>query len=112
VGQNITTPCWAARLVAPGHDKVLPLEPEFIVSKGRSGDAGLRGHGGQALSSQLRPALIGTRCGLSRQRSVLSASAPVTPVLDAGGHSVIVCKPSSHPLIQDYLTGIELPVVD
>jgi hypothetical protein len=33
-------------------------------------------------------------------------------VLDAGGHSVIVCKPSSHPLIQDYLTGIELPVVD
>jgi hypothetical protein len=28
----------AARLVAPGHDKVLPLEPEFVVSKGRSGD--------------------------------------------------------------------------
>jgi hypothetical protein len=24
-------PCWGATLVAPGHDKVVPLQPEFIV---------------------------------------------------------------------------------
>src|SRR3954451_13156665 len=32
--------------------------------------------------------------------------------LDAGGHFICVCKPSSHPLIQEYLTGIELPMVE
>ncbi len=32
--------------------------------------------------------------------------------MDAGGHFIFVCKPSSHPLIQEYLAGIELPVVE
>src|SRR5258708_10867849 len=27
----------------------------------------------------------------------------------AGGHFLFVCKPSSHPTIEEYLTGIELP---
>ena len=30
-GRSISTACWRATLVAPGHDKVIPLEPEFIV---------------------------------------------------------------------------------
>jgi hypothetical protein len=29
--RSISTRCWGATLVAPGHDKVIPLEPEFIV---------------------------------------------------------------------------------
>ena len=33
-------------------------------------------------------------------------------VLDAGGHFIFVCKPSSHPLIQEYLTGAEVPVLE
>ena len=33
-------------------------------------------------------------------------------MLDAGGHFIFVCKPSSHPLIQEYLTGIDLPTVE
>jgi hypothetical protein len=33
-------------------------------------------------------------------------------VLDTGGHFIFVCKPSSHPLIEEYLTGIDLPMVE
>ena len=33
-------------------------------------------------------------------------------VLDTGGHLIFVCKPSSHPLIQEYLTGADLPVLE
>jgi len=33
-------------------------------------------------------------------------------VLNADGHFIFVCKPSSHRLIQDYPTGIDLPVVE
>ena len=32
-------------------------------------------------------------------------------MLDRGGHFIFVCKPSSHPLIQEYLTGADLPVL-
>jgi hypothetical protein len=31
-------------------------------------------------------------------------------VQDAGGHFTFVCKPASHPSIQEYLTGAALPV--
>jgi hypothetical protein len=30
-----------ATLVAPGHDKVIPLQPEFILAEGRQAEAGL-----------------------------------------------------------------------
>jgi hypothetical protein len=33
-------------------------------------------------------------------------------VLDTGGHFIFVCKPSSHPLIQEYLTGADPPVLE
>ena len=33
-------------------------------------------------------------------------------MLNTGGHFIFVCKPSSHALIQEYLTGIELPTVE
>jgi hypothetical protein len=33
-------------------------------------------------------------------------------VRDAGGHFIFVCKPSSHPLIQEYLSGIDLPTLE
>lgn len=33
-------------------------------------------------------------------------------VLDTGGHLIFVCKPSSHPLIQEYLTGADLAVLE
>jgi len=32
-------------------------------------------------------------------------------VLAAGGHFLFVCKPSSHPTIEEYLTGVELPAL-
>ena len=47
----------AATLVAPGHDKVIPLEPEFINPQDGAEKAGLREHGGQAVVGRARPAL-------------------------------------------------------
>ena len=32
--------------------------------------------------------------------------------MDTGGRLIFVCKPSSHPLIQEYLTGAELAVLE
>ena len=33
-------------------------------------------------------------------------------VLDAGGHFLFVCRPSSHPPIQEYLIGADLPELE
>ncbi len=33
-------------------------------------------------------------------------------MLDTGGHFIFVCKPASHPLIQEYLAGADLPVLE
>ena len=30
-------------------------------------------------------------------------------MLAESGHFIFVCKPTSHPLIQEYITGVELP---
>ena len=53
-------------------------------------------------------------------RSIRSISAticsrvttPCQATLDAGGHFIFVCKPSSHPLIEEYLTGIDPPTFE
>ena len=97
----------AATLVAPGHDKVMiPLEPEFIVP----GQDGARekqdcenmaaklvvGRPRRALRRALTRSISVTICSLansSARRCWIAAS-----------HFIFVCKPSSHPLIQEYLT--------
>jgi hypothetical protein len=101
----------AATLVAPGHDKVVPLAPEFIVPQdgaekqdceNRAAKRWLTAHSQRY--APLDPVYLGDDL-FSRQ--------PLCPaVLDAGGHFIFVCKPSSHPLIQQYLTGAEVAVLE
>ena len=97
----------AATLVAPGHDKVVPLEPEFIVPQdgvekqdceNRAAKRWLSAHGQRYTA--LDPIYLGD--------DLFSRQPLCQAVLDAGGHFIFVCKPASHPLIQEYVTGAEV----
>jgi len=101
----------AATLVAPGHDKVVPLEPEFIVPQdgaekqdceNRAAKQWLATHGQRYAA--LDPVYLGD--------DLFSRQPLCQAVLDAAGHFIFVCKPSSHSLIQEYLTGADLPVLE
>ena len=100
----------AATLVAPGHDKVVPLEPEFIVPQdgadkqdceNQAAKRWLAAHGRRYAT--LDPVYLGDDL-FSRQPLCEAVQA-------AGGHFIFVCKPASHPLIGEYLTGIDLPTL-
>lgn len=98
----------AATLVAPGHSRVVPLEPEFVVPQdghdkqdceSMAARRWLAAHG--ARYARLDPVYLGDDL-YSRQ--------PICQAVRAtGGHFLFVCKPSSHPTIEEYLTGVELP---
>ena len=98
----------AASLVAPGHNQVVPLEPEFIVPQdgaekqdceSRAARRWLAAHGPQY--AHLKPIYLGD--DLFSNQPICQA------VLDAGGHFIFTCKPSSHKTIQEYIAGVRLP---
>ena len=95
-------------LMAPGHARVVPLEPEFIVPQdgaekqdceSRAARRWLDAHGRRY--ARLGAVYLGD--DLYSRQPVCEA------VLATGGHFLFVCKPDSHPTLQEYLTGIELP---
>jgi len=100
-----------ATLVAPGHDKVIPLPPEFIVPQdgadkqdceNAAAKRWLAAHGSRYAA--LKPVYLGDDL-FSRQPLCEAVKA-------AGGDFIFVCKPSSHPLIQEYVAGAELPACE
>jgi hypothetical protein len=96
-----------ATLVAPGHDKVIPFPPEFIVPQdgadkqdceNAAAKRWLAAHGSRC--AVLQPIYLGDDL-FSRQ--------PLCEAVKAAyGDFIFVCKPSSHPLIQEYIAGAEL----
>jgi len=106
----------AATQVAPGHDKVVPLDPEFVVPRDgaekqdcENGVAKrwLATHGQRYAA--LDPVYLGP---VYFGDDLFSRQPLCQAVSDAGGHFIFVCKPSSHPLIQEYLTGAAVPVLE
>ena len=94
----------AATLVAPGHDKVIPLPPEFIVPQdgaqkqdceSAAAKRWLATHGGHY--ADLAPVYLGD--------DLFSRQPMCEAVLAQGASFIFVCKPSSHRLIEEYLTG-------
>jgi hypothetical protein len=94
-------------LVAPGHDKVIPLPPEFIAPQdgtekqdceNAAAKRWLATHG--AGYARLDPIYLGD--------DLFSRQPLCEAVREVGGHFLFVCKPSSHPLIQEYITGVDL----
>jgi hypothetical protein len=98
----------AATLVAPGHNRVVPLPPELVVPQdghdkqdceSRAARRWLERHG--ARYARLDPVYLGDD---------LYACQPICQAVTAArGHFLFVCKPDSHPTLSEYLTGIELP---
>ena len=98
----------AATLVAPGHQRVLPLLPEFVAPQdgcnkqdceSRAARRWLAKHG--ADYAGLNPVYLGD--------DLFSRQPICTAVRDAGGHFLFVCKPASHPAIEEFLAGLKPP---
>ena len=97
----------AATLVAPGHNRAVPLEPEFILPQdghekqdceSRAARRWLATHGLQY--ARLRPVYLGD--DLFSRQPICEA------VLATGGHFLFVCKPESHATIEEFRSGIVL----
>ena len=97
----------AATLVAPGHNRAVPLEPEFIVPQDghdkqdcetRAVRRWLRAHA--AHYARLKPVYLGD--------DLFSRQPICRAVLDEGAHFLFVCKPDSHPAIEEFRAGIKL----
>ena len=101
----------AAALVAPGNERALPLEPEFITPQdgaekqdceSRAMLRWLSRHG--AKYARLKPVYMGD--DLSSRQPTCEA------VLAAGGHFLFTAKPSSHPTLYEWLAGAEVPAME
>jgi hypothetical protein len=97
----------AATIVAPGHNRAVPLEPEFIVPQD--------GHEKQDRESRAARRWLATHGAHYRRFDPvylgddLFARQPIREaVLAAGGHFLFVCKPDSHPAIEAFRAGIPL----
>jgi len=96
-----------ASIVAPGHQHVLPLAPEFIVPQDgaekqdcerNAAKRWLARHGGSL--AHVRPVFLGDD---------LFACQPVAVAMrDAGGNFILTCKPASHRTVTEYLYGARL----
>jgi hypothetical protein len=101
----------AATLVAPGHDKVIPLQPEFIVPQDGADKQDcesvaakrwLAAHG--ASYAHLGPVYLGD--------DLFSRQPMCEAVLAQDASFLFVCKPVSHVLIQEYLAGVAVPTLE
>jgi hypothetical protein len=97
----------AATIVAPGHNRAVPLEPEFITPQD--------GHDKQDCESRaVRRWLVTHGKRYARFRPIylgddLFSRQPICQaVLAAGGHFLFVCKPESHKAIEGFRAGIVL----
>ena len=99
-----------ATLVAPGHDKVIPLEPEFIVPQDGAEKQDCE-NGGQALAAAHGARYAELEADLSRRRSVL---APAALRGGAGDRRPFHLRMQAIVPSADrgVLTGIGLPIVE
>jgi hypothetical protein len=96
----------AATLVAPGHNRVLPLMPEFITPQDgaekqdcerNAAKRWLQQHGERV--RELRPVYLGD--------ALFSSQPMCVAVLAQGGDFLFVCKQDSHKTLYEYLRGAE-----
>ena len=96
----------AATLVAPGHNRVLPLMPEFITPQDgaekqdcerNAAKRWLERHGEHM--RPMRPVYLGD--------ALFSSQPMCAEVLAQGGDFLFVCKEDSHKTLYEYLRGVE-----
>ncbi len=93
-------------VVSPGHNRVIPLEPEFIVPQD--------GHDKQDCETAAAKRWIATYAARYRGRKVtllgddLYSRQPLCEqILGAGLDFIFVCKPTSHATLYEWLEGLE-----
>ena len=101
----------SAAMVAPGHDRALPLQPEFIAPQdgaekqdceSRAAHRWLATHGPKY--AHLRPIYLGDE---------LSSRQPTCEAVTAiGGHFLFTAKPSSHATLYEWLDGADVPAME
>ena len=101
----------SAALVAPGHDRALPLEPEFIAPQdgtekqdceARAMHRWLGLHGPRY--ARLKPIYLGD--------DLCSRQATCEAVRAVGGHFLFTAKPTSHKTLYSWLDGAEVPSIE
>jgi hypothetical protein len=101
----------SAVMVAPGNDRALPLEPEFITPQDgadkqdcehRAMARWLAAHGPQY--AHLKPIYLGD--DLSSRQATCEA------VRAIGGHFLFTAKPTSHKTLYSWLDGAEVPTLE
>jgi len=96
-----------ASLVAPGHQQVLPLPPEFIAPQDGAAKQDCERNAAKRWLAKHGPPL-------ARYRPIylgddLFACQPIaTAIQNCGSNFILSCKPASHKTIAEYLTGAEL----
>ena len=100
----------SAAMVAPGHDRALPLEPEFITPQdgaekqdceSRATHRWLAAHG--PTYARLKPIYLGDD---------LSSRQPTCEAVQAiGGHFLFTAKPASHKTLYSWLDGADVPTM-
>lgn len=96
-----------ATLVAPGHKTVVPLPPEFVRPQDGAAKQDCEPMAARRWLARvgigyawLKPVYLGDD---------LYAHQPMCEAIQAaGGSFVLVCKPSSHKTLNEYLTGVDL----
>jgi hypothetical protein len=97
----------AAKVGAPGHNRAVPLEPEFIVPRdghekqdceSRAARRWLAAYG--AKYAKLKAVCLG--------EDLFSRQPICEAVLEQGLHFMFVSKPDSHPAIEEFRSGVEL----
>ena len=101
----------SAAMVAPGHDRALPLEPEFITPQdgaekqdceSRAAHRWLAKHGPKY--AHLKPIYLGDD---------LSSRQPTCEAVTAiGAHFLFTAKPASHKTLYEWLDGAGVPTVE
>ena len=101
----------SAAIVAPGVERALPLEPEFITRQDgtdkqdcehRATARWLAAHGAQY--AHLKPIYLGD--------DLASRQVTCEAVTIAGGHFLFTAKPATHRTLYEWLDGAEVPVLE
>jgi hypothetical protein len=97
----------AAMIVAPGHNMVLPLMPEFITPQDGAGKQDCERNGAKRWLSAhaqriapLRPVYLGD--------ALFSCQPLAEAVLETGADFLFVCKKDSHKTLYEYVDGAPL----
>jgi Transposase DDE domain len=96
-----------ASIVAPGHQQVLPLPPEFIAPQDGAAKQDCERNAAKRWLTRHGPAVAHLRAVFLGDD--LFACQPIAAaVREQGGNFIFTCKPASHQTITEYLTGAEL----